>query len=94
MRFLLALMLMSVASGAKADMCEEIHHRSLGRIHCVKDDFGYTLKYQDWITRRITLSSDQYDHLIGLLCHDGNTVRETWRRPFGRMEIRVIHCNP
>jgi len=90
--FLVLALLVGLGADAKANMCEEVHRRSARRISCTKDDFGYTLKYQDWFARKLTLASGQHHALIESLCLEGGVVRETWPKPFGSTQLRITHC--
>lgn len=93
MRNFFTLLLLLVASGVQANLCVEVEERSRGRIGCVKDDFGYTLKYHDWLARQLTLASGQYDELVSSLCLDGGgVVRETWQPLFSPTQLRTTSC--
>jgi len=94
MRFLgVGFLILLLGSLAEADTkCLVVEEQSSGHITCTKDDFGYTLKYDSWISRRITLMSGRYDEMIQLLCVEGGMVRETWKQPFRGTQLRVVQC--
>ena len=88
---LLGVVLLTNRARAK-DLCEDVESHSFGLILCSQDDFGYSLKYHDWVSRRVALSSSRYDEMIDLLCQDGGLVRESWKKPFRGWRLRVIQC--
>jgi len=92
MRFFIVLLMLVVAPVASADECSAVEEHSYGHIKCIKDDFGYTLLYDSWISRNITLASGQYDDMIATLCVAGGVVRETWKPPFKATQIRTTTC--
>lgn len=92
MRFFLMLLVLLSATGASADVCEEVTSRSASRILCARTETEYTLTYQDWLARQLTLSSGYYDDLISALCAERQVVREIWSPPFRPTQLRLIQC--
>ena len=90
MRLLLVLLISFVATADSA--CKAVEENSFDHITCTRDDFGYTLQYDTWISRRITLMSGRYDEMIRILCVKGGVVREQWNQPFKGTQLRITHC--
>ncbi len=87
------LLLLLAASVANADAeCDTVEKHSRGHIQCTRDEFGYTLRYDNVLSRLITLGSGQYDEMIATLCAAGGIVKETWYKPFKGMQLRITHC--
>jgi hypothetical protein len=87
------MLLFLVASAADANAaCRAVEEHSRGHIKCTRDDFGYTLKYDNFLSRQITLASGKYDEMIETLCVAGGVVRETWYKPFRGTQLRTTHC--
>ena len=91
-RSFITLVLLLLATEATADVCQEVEEHSYGHITCTKDDFGYTLKYDSWLSRSITLTSDRYEDMLTKLCVGGGVIRETWHKPFKGTRLNIIRC--